>query len=154
MICKHCNIDESKVIFKGKYWTLIFAKQDYLGRCILVTNRHINNFTKLSDAELISLKNMLAAIESTLKELYDCTLLNWCCNMNNAFSENTKEQPHVHIHIRPRYKNEVNINKIKYTDNEFGSHYDRFAKIQFDDETAKIIYNQFKNCFNKFLKEK
>lgn len=44
MNCKHCNIDESMVIFRGKFWTLTFSKQDYLGRCVLITNRHIKNY--------------------------------------------------------------------------------------------------------------
>ena len=147
--CKFCKLDESKVIFRGKNWALLFHKQDYLGRCILVTNRHVNNFSKLNDDEVIDLRNMLSALESELKDLYDCTMLNWSCNMNNTFSEDSPN-PHVHIHIRPRYKNRVTINEINYIDKEFGSHYDRNATIQFDDKTINLIYEQIKNNFEKY----
>ena len=152
MDCKHCKIDENKIIYKGEYWTLSFHKQDYLGRCVLSTNRHVDNFNKLSDKEVISLRNMLHAIECELKDLYECSMLNWCCNMNNVYSENTTN-PHVHIHVRPRYKNIVKVNGVYYKDNEFGSHYDRNAKIQFDEETIKMIYSQMKNNFTKYIKD-
>ncbi len=147
--CRHCNPDKNAIIYKGKFWTLVFHKQDYLGRCILNTNRHINNFSKLTDVELIDLRNMLSAVENELKDLFGCTMLNWVCNMNNAYSEE-KPNPHVHIHIRPRYKNQVNINGVIYEDKEFGSHYDRNASIQFDDSTIKFIFNQIKNNFSKY----
>lgn len=149
MSCKHCNIDYNKIIYKGKYWTLSFNKQDYLGRCVLTTNKHISKFDELNDEEVISLRNMLKAIEKELKDLYGCTMLNWCCNMNNVFAKENPD-PHVHIHIRPRYKNSVNINGIIYKDNEFGAHYDRFAPIQFDEETIKIIFNQMRDSFKKY----
>ena len=152
MNCKHCNIDENKVIYKGKYWTLSIHKQDYLGRCVLTTNRHIDNFNKLSDEEVVSLRNMLTAIEDELKDLYGCTMLNWCCNMNNVYAED-KPEPHVHIHIRPRYKEMVDVNGINYKDNEFGSHYNRFAKVQFNNETINMIYNHMKENFYKYIKE-
>lgn len=149
MECYYCTPDESKVLYKGKFWTLVFHKQDYLGRCVLNTNRHIDNFSKLSDDEIIDLRNMLSAVENEPKDLFGCTMLNWACNMNNVYSEENPN-PHVHIHIRPRYKNPVNINGTIYVDREFGSHYDRKASVQFDTVTIKFIFNQIKNNFSKY----
>ena len=150
MMCKYCNINLDKIIYKSEYWTLCFHKQDYLGRCVLISNRHIDSFSKLTDNEILDFRKMFTAIESELKELFNCTILNWCCNMNNACN---KEQidPHLHIHIRPRYKTEVKVEDIIYIDNEFGEHYDRFAKIQFDDKTIDYIFTKIKNNFKKFL---
>lgn len=39
---------------------------------------------------------MLKAIENELEELFGCSMLNWCCNMNNVYAED-KPEPHVHI---------------------------------------------------------
>ncbi len=150
MNCYHCNIDKNKIILKNDYWTLSFHKQDYLGRCVLSTNRHVETFTEITNDELISFKKMLKAIENLLKDLYGCSMLNWCCNMNNVFSKKNPN-PHVHIHIRPRYKEVVEINNTTYKDKEFGSHYDRFAKVQFDEQTIDLIYNQIKENITKYL---
>lgn len=147
MNCKHCNVDTNKVIYTSKQWNLVFHKQDYLGRCILSTIRHVDNFSKLTDEEVIDLRNLLNSIEVTLKKLYGCTMLNWCCNMNNVYSRIDTPNPHVHIHVRPRYQNTVNINNVDYKDKEFGEHYDRFAPIQFDSETINIIFESFKSEF-------
>lgn len=150
--CKHCNPVKEKIVFCGKFWTLIFHKQDYLGRCILITNRHIDNIAKLDDEEVIDLRNMLSALEGELRDLYGCTMLNWCCNMNNVQSRENPN-PHVHIHIRPRYKNQVNVNGVVYKDKEFGSHYDRSAPVQFDEQTTKFIYKQMKGNFEKYYEK-
>ncbi|MCQ2555830.1 MAG: HIT family protein [Clostridia bacterium] len=147
--CKHCNHDENKIIYRSKFWTLVFHKQDYLGRCILDANRHVDNFNKLSDDEVVDLRNVLLALENELKDLYNCTMLNWCCNMNNVWSEDNPS-PHVHIHVRPRYKDAIKVNGEIYQDKEFGAHYDRNASIQFSEATIQHIYNEMKNNFSKY----
>ena len=151
--CKHCNPIKDTIIFKGQYWTLVFHKQDYLGRCIISTNRHIDNFNKLTNDEVVDLRDMLTALENELKDLFSCTILNWCCNMNNVYS-NENPNPHVHIHIRPRYKDKVVVNGISYQNKEFGKHYDRDAIIQFDEHTIKYIYNQMKENFVKYYSKR
>ena len=148
MKCKHCQLDEEKIIYKGSYWTLILSKQDYLGRAILALNRHIGNFSDINDNELMEFKIILHRYESILNKLYGCTMLNWCCNMNNAYGKDNCS-PHVHLHIRPRYKEKVIVNDMEYTDKEFGAHYDRFAPIQFDEETIQIISQMIKEQFDK-----
>lgn len=150
--CKFCNNENNRIVFRGKFWTLAFHKQDYLGRCVLYTNRHVDNFNELYDSELVDMRNMLAGVEKELKDLFGCTMLNWCCNMNNVYAEENPE-PHVHIHIRPRYKEEVNVNGIVYHDKEFGSHYDRKAPVQFDEDTIKYIYKQMKGNFEKYYEK-
>ena len=145
MKCVLCSLDESKVIYRGEFWTVVFHKQDYLGRCVLVSNRHVDDFVHLTNKELIDFKRTLKAVERYLKDYYNCTMLNWCCNMNNSV-----ESPHVHIHVRPRYKNKVEVNGKTYIDKEFGAHYDRKAPIQFDEETIKYIYDSFSKNLQKY----
>lgn len=144
MICKKCQLDQDDVLYSNADWTLMFGKQDYLGRCVLVSKRHIDSFTKLTDKETLSFKSTLNKIEQALKNLYGCSLLNWCCNMNNSVDD-----PHLHIHIRPRYRNTVKINNTIYQDKEWGKHYDRFAIIQFNEEDIKTIFEDFKKEMNK-----
>ena len=42
--------------------------------------------------------------------------------MNNFYKEAAPD-PHLHIHVRPRYDKPVMLNGSIYTDNEFGHHY-------------------------------
>ena len=41
----------------------------------------------------------------------------------NSFYKEAAPDPHLHIHVRPRYAKPVMINGNIYTDSEFGHHY-------------------------------
>ena len=41
----------------------------------------------------------------------------------NSFYKETAPDPHLHIHVRPRYDKPVMLNESIYTDSEFGHHY-------------------------------
>ena len=42
--------------------------------------------------------------------------------MNNFYKDSAPD-PHLHIHVRPRYDKAVVINGSTYSDSEFGHHY-------------------------------
>ena len=41
----------------------------------------------------------------------------------NSFYKETSPDPHLHIHVRPRYDKPLMLNRNTYTDSEFGHHY-------------------------------
>ena len=41
----------------------------------------------------------------------------------NSFYKKSEPNPHLHIHVRPRYDKPVMLNGNIYSDNEFGHHY-------------------------------
>ena len=41
----------------------------------------------------------------------------------NSFYKESGTNPHLHIHVRPRYDEPVMVNGRTYTDGEFGHHY-------------------------------
>ena len=41
----------------------------------------------------------------------------------NSFYKKSEPNPHLHIHVRPRYDKPVVLNGSTYTDSEFGHHY-------------------------------
>ena len=60
--------------------------------------------------------------------------------MNNAYkSENP--MPHVHFHLRPRYKHPVKINGQTFIDNEFARHYSNGNGSGMDEATFNILYD-------------
>ena len=42
----------------------------------------------------------------------------------NSFYKESSPDPHLHIHVRPRYDRPVMLNENTYTDSEFGHHYE------------------------------
>lgn len=51
-------------------------------------------------------------------------VFNWMYFMNNVYQEENPN-PHVHWHVRPRYKNPVLFDGQEFTDPDFGKNYDR-----------------------------
>ena len=96
--------------------------QDYIGRCILVLKRHCGSLPDLTDGEWKDLRKLVCKVENGLKTVFGAALCNWSCLMNSFYKE-TEPNPHLHIHVRPRYAKPVLLNGNVYPDGEFGHHY-------------------------------
>ena len=124
--CDWCNLSEEDKqfqVYEGKSWTVFLSdEQDYIGRCILVLKRHCGSMSELTDDEWKELHKLICKIESCLKAVLGATLCNWSCLMNSFYKE-SEPNPHLHIHVRPRYAEPVMLNGNTYVDNKFGHHY-------------------------------
>lgn len=124
--CDWCNLSEEDKQFQvceSKSWSVFLSdEQDYIGRCILVLKRHCNSMSELTDDEWEELRDLVCKVEECLKAVLGATLCNWSCLMNNFYKE-AAPNPHLHIHVRPRYDKPVILNGCTYTDSEFGHHY-------------------------------
>ena len=65
----------------------------------------------------------------------------------NDFYKEAVPNPHLHIHVRPRYKNTVVINNHAYIDTEFAHHYTLKKESVLLDDDRKILYALMKNHF-------
>ena len=106
--CEWCDYKENKwLLHKSLHWSVYLAEvQDYVGRCILVLNRHCASLSELDISEWIDLKTIIDQLEYVYKEVLGAELSNFSCLMNNFYKE-TIPNPHLHIHMRPRYKNSI-----------------------------------------------
>lgn len=104
-MCEWCDYKESEwLLYKSLYWSVYLADvQDYVGRCILVSNRHCGSLSELDIAEWIELKTIIDRLEYIYKDILGAELSNWSCLLNNFYKEVTPN-PHLHLHVRPRYK--------------------------------------------------
>ena len=110
-------------LYENKSWSVFLSdEQDYIGRCILVLKRHCGSMSELTDDEWEELRNLVCKVEACLKTVLGATLCNWSCLMNSFYKE-LAPNPHLHIHVRPRYDKPVMLNESIYTDSEFGHHY-------------------------------
>ena len=124
--CDWCNLskkDKRFLLCENEFWSVFLAdRQDYIGRCILVLKRHCGALSDLTSDEWDELGQLIGKIEACLKTVLGATLCNWSCLMNDFYKQPAPD-PHLHIHVRPRYDKPVVINGNTYADSEFGHHY-------------------------------
>ena len=139
--CEWCAYKETEwLLYQSLHWSVYLAdRQDYVGRCILVLNRHCGSLSELDVPEWMELKTIINRLEWIYKEVLGAELCNWSCLLNNFYKE-AVPNPHLHIHVRPRYKNAVVINNHTYIDTEFTHHYALKKESIVLDDDRKVLY--------------
>ena len=124
--CVWCNLSEEGKqyqVYEAAFWSVFLSdEQDYIGRCILVLKRHCGSMSELTDDEWEELRKLVCKTETCLKTVLGAALCNWSCLMNSFYKE-SEPNPHLHIHVRPRYDEPLLVSGRTYTDKEFGHHY-------------------------------
>ena len=124
--CVWCDLseeDKQYQVYETAFWSVFLSdEQDYIGRCILVLKRHCSSMSEMTEDEWEDLRKLICKVETCLKTVLGATMCNWSCLMN-SFYKDSEPNPHLHIHVRPRYNKPVMLNGSTYTDNEFGHHY-------------------------------
>ncbi len=105
-------------LYKSKYWEVVFVDwcQEFPGQCIISNTKE--SLSDLTNDEWIELGKIEKELERVCQKLFNSTMFNFACLMNNAYRDN--KTPHVHFHFIPRYKNEVLLFGKKYKDKHFG----------------------------------
>lgn len=146
--CEWCNLsDEDKkyLLFQTEYWQIFLAdKQDYIGRCIILSKRHIGALSELTVTEWIDLKDVIDKLEKGISISFGATMFNWSCLMNDFFKSDIPN-PHLHIHLRPRYKNPITIDGKQFYDVEFAHRYDNKKLSSVSQKEFESIYFTLKS---------
>lgn len=150
--CEWCNLSEEDrkyLLSDTKHWTVYLAdEQDYIGRCVIVLKRHCGSLPELNDDEWMELFLLIKKYEKCIRTVFNAEHCNWSCLMN-SFYKLPEPCPHIHIHVRPRYKNPVVINGNTYLDNNFGHHYSSGGTEQMcGKEDIQTIYGLLKKRLN------
>ena len=140
MFYKNYRIDsgDSMELYKSNNWEVVFVDwcQEFVGQCIISSNK--KELSELTNEDWIELGSLEKELERVCKKLFNTTMFNFCCLMNNAYKD--KEDPHVHFQFIPRYKDELNIfNKI-YKDKHFGYNFWKWSMNKF--KKQKDIFNK------------
>lgn len=135
---------DQEPIYETNYFKIFLSiKQDYLGRCVILTKRHRGDLSELNNEEWLDFAKLVKKMECALKKAFDATMYNWTCLMNNAFQKEPPV-PHVHWHFKPRYNHKVEFTGETFEDPEFGHHYGRNRKKQVSEEIKKEIIQKIK----------
>lgn len=137
----------TNIILETKYWRVVLAdNQAYLGRCVIYLNRDAPALSELTKEEITDFLEIIKKLEHSIKKSFNATMFNWACLMNNAYQEENPK-PHVHWHLRPRYREKVEFDDVIYEDFEFGKMYDSKRFHGIDQDTARLIISKIKANF-------
>ena len=140
-------------LYKSNNWEVVFGSwcQEFVGYCIISSNKE--SLSDISAEEWKELGILEKELERVTKKVFNATMFNFACLMNNAYRDN--EKPHVHFHFTPRYKNKLNIFNKKYIDKHFGYNFWKWSlskfksqKDIFTKEERSKIYQMMKEEFN------
>ncbi len=150
--CGWCNLSEEDrqfQVYDSTFWSVFLSdEQDYIGRCILVLKRHCRSMSELTDDEWEELRKLVCKVEACLKAVLGATLCNWSCLMN-SFYKASDPNPHLHIHVRPRYDKPVMLNGSTYIDSEFGHHYALNKSGSIPDKDREEVLIRLKEWLNR-----
>ncbi|MGI4789691.1 MAG: HIT family protein [Janthinobacterium lividum] len=130
--CTLCPLTRG-VILENDSWTLVLNEnQATLGRVFFALNRHETDIARLTDAEVVSLWAFVRETKEALTALFAPDHFNYMFLMNLT--------PHVHFHIFPRYAQPREFGGLRFTDDQYGDHYDPQANRSMDaaDQAALI----------------
>lgn len=146
--CAFCNVtemDKQWLLYENEHWSVYFAdRQDYVGRCIVVARFHRESLSELTTEEWLSLKKIIVATENLLKNEMNATMFNWSCLMNDAYKTEVPH-PHVHFHVRPRYKTPISIDNVQIVDTEFSHHYEPKKEMCLNESEINSVFEKLKS---------
>jgi len=106
MHCHTCKSSKDDLIYESDYWIVLLHKsQGYIGRCMIDLKRHAESLSDLTKDEWEDFISLIKKLEAALKKSFMATTFNLTFMMNDAFQEKPYN-PHVHWHLRARYRNQ------------------------------------------------
>jgi len=104
--CPFCNLDPSREIIAES--ELAFAIYDKYpvnkGHTLIIPKRHCSSYFELTPEEQASCWQMVNELKTVMTEKYNTDGFNIGININEEAGQTI---PHVHIHLIPRYKGDI-----------------------------------------------
>ncbi|MDM1759072.1 MULTISPECIES: HIT family protein [Acinetobacter] len=104
--CPYCNFDEYDIIAKNEFGAILPEPNPLSkGHSVIVPLRHITSFFDVSEKERKSLSSLLELARNELKIRHQPAGFHIAFNDGDVFADEHTE--HFHIHIIPRYQDQV-----------------------------------------------
>jgi len=145
---------KNSILYETEYWKIILSDSQYdLGRIIVDIKRDVGTLRDLTAKEWEDFReNIIIRLENVLIESFGAEMFNWSCLMNNAYKPHIENpKPHVHFHLRARYRNPVEFAGETFIDEEFGHHYNRNKNRAVSQEVFDKIAEEIKKHLDKTL---
>lgn len=103
--CPFCNIPEERVISSNEHgWIIRDGYPITPGHTLIISKRHIESWFLLSEEEKLNLMSLLTCAQKELEIEFRPNGFNLGINDGQAAGQTI---PHVHIHLIPRYKGDL-----------------------------------------------
>lgn len=116
------------------FWKVeLHGNQCYLGRCIIMLKRHLEDLFDISEEERNELFEIGKVLRNAQIKAFDADMVN--------YSSLGNETRHLHIHVIPRYKSPREFAGVTFKDENWGhnpSPYNKNFKVS-DEVYAKIV---------------
>lgn len=101
-------------VSRGSHWSIALnLNQNLLGKVMVVANRHVEDVTELDSDEWRTLQDEVRRLKRALDQLFAPDRYNFAFLMNM--------DPHVHLHVIPRYVEAREWRGETFTDPHFGA---------------------------------
>ncbi|MCL5438382.1 MAG: HIT family protein [Patescibacteria group bacterium] len=94
--------------------------QYYLGRCVILLKRHLEDFFDINENELKELFKITKNLRDVVKKVFGADMFNYA-TLGNV-------ERHVHLHFIPRYSKKVVFKGIAFEDKNWGKNYAPYNK--------------------------
>jgi diadenosine tetraphosphate (Ap4A) HIT family hydrolase len=120
--CDNFHIDPRDLVGTWEHWHVVINwSQNYLGKVMLVLDRHAVDVTSLTAAEQIELWALLGQVKAALVGSFQPDHFNYAFLMN--------QDAHVHMHIIPRYAAPRQFAGLTFEDGKLGEHYTLGSRV-------------------------
>jgi diadenosine tetraphosphate (Ap4A) HIT family hydrolase len=138
--------DYKATIAFTKHWKITYwMNQAYLGRSLIISQRHFGTYEEMNDEEALEYREILKRFLPALQKTFGTTHFNVAYLMNQAYRKEKadppfkdgKPSPHFHWHIIPRYDGIREFDGITFEDPNFGDSFDFSRKQYLEGEFQK-----------------
>ena len=130
------NLPEKIIILKYSKWEVVLdPNQQNLGKCWVTLLDHKSMLSELDDDDWAEFAKIVRKLELNCKIAFAPHHFNWQCLMNDADSKS--QEPHIHWHFSPRYKNPINFNNEVFTDENY-PRTNKNLRLAYQDTLMKI----------------
>lgn len=152
--CEQLLSQNEGLVVETKNWRVLVSRdQGYLGRCLVIANRHIEDRSEMNEEEVLELHYMQIDLETAARRELGADICNWTQLGNDAYAEELPK-PHHHYHMRPRYSEPVGFAGRQFDDPKFGQMYDLSQRWNVDaDPEARGFKDQVANALSRHFQQ-
>ena len=121
LMCKDKNEYSWLKIKEGTFWTVSLRnEQNYLGWCVVILKRHLEDLMDISDEERTELFLIVKQLRDVIQEQLKADMFNYA-SLGNVSN-------HLHLQVVPRYREEVMFEGATFADKNWGKNYSPYDK--------------------------